>query len=73
MIEKLLRGWHGAISCHPGRKPLYRVSLMRTDGHWFEGEGQTMVVAVKRAIKAAGNSPKSKALCTRKGCAICDD
>ncbi len=60
MIEKLLHGWHGCISRHPGRKPLYRVSLMRKDSRWFEGEGQTAKAAFNRAVKAAGGSPNAE-------------
>lgn len=55
--EKLWRGWHGCVSRHPGRKPLYRVSLMRKDHHWFDGTGMTFQAAFNRAVKAAGGSP----------------
>lgn len=52
-LEKLLRGWHGCLSMHPGRKPEFRCSLMRKDGQWFEGEGMSAKAAVRRAIRKA--------------------
>jgi hypothetical protein len=56
-VEKMWRGWHGNVSRNLGRKPLYRVSLMRKDQHWFNGTGQTFQAAFNRAVKAAGGSP----------------
>ncbi len=56
-LEKLFRGWHGNLNRHPGRKPLYRVSLMRKDQQWFYGSGMTAQAAFNRAVKEAGGSP----------------